>query len=164
MGSSKCGSGIKVNDTVAMFVHGDQLPSQVLCTTPCRAPEKYYFEIEITKTHVGAINIGLSSDKSNFNYRCGYDRHGWSYSVFSGTIYHSNTWKEYTYPAKVGDRIGIAVDMQKKCVLFFKNGQNQGVAISHYDSDIPNELYPSVSLADVGDLVSIVRNPVVPNF
>jgi len=162
----KCGPGIRITEggrVVQFEGNNTGSPAQVLGTTTCVIPEKYYFEVEITLTFGRSINVGISGKNPTISKRCGFDDNGWSYSLFSGTIYHENLWKRYSQPGGIGTRIGIGIDMQLKKVHFFLNGEDQGIAVTASDG-LPNEVYPSLSIGQVGDVVSIIQNPLIPKF
>jgi len=163
--STRCGSGIHTfhNNRAAVF-QADYYPScQVLCTRPCNGQEKYYIEMEIVHSTRGAINIGVSRKNADVEHRCGQDLDGWSLSLFSGTLFHNQAWAPQSRPAlyNPGTRIGMGIDMKKRTISFFCNGVNQGLLLGGIPAD---ELYPSLSLGDVGDCVAIVPNPRIPKF
>jgi len=162
----KCGKGIHTfhNNRAALFQSPTSEPCQVLCSTPCTGEEKYYFEMEIVHTLRGAINIGVSLRNADVEHRCGFDGNGWSFSLFSGTLFHDQAWASQEGYAKPmfgkGSRIGMGIDMRRRTITFFFNGCNQGVFVDN----IPSEVYPSVSLGDVGDCITILPTPSIPNF
>lgn len=89
-----------------LHVQGAQLskvkntkPCQSFCSstgndvaTPCKAPKDYYVEFKVLSSDM-AINIGVSEACSNKDKRCGFDKHGWSFSLYSGAIYHKDRWQ-----------------------------------------------------------------------
>jgi len=162
----RCGSGIHTfhNNRAAVFQAASYQACQVLCTRPCIGEEKYYIEFEVIHTIRRAINIGVSGKNADVEHRCGFDNNGWSFSLFSGAVFHDQAWATYTVQNNLligpGIRIGMGINMRKRTVTLFFNGINHGVAAA----GIPQEVYPSVSLGDVGDCVAIVPNPIIPKF
>jgi len=161
----KCGSGIELLgfNKVAKFdeasANSNSTACQVLCKQPCIYPERYYFELEVIASCRGSLNIGLSGTASangleagvDLEHRCGFDRRGFSYSLFSKTIFHNNDWIECENQTSVmdiddndkgaavesesdsdiemnpvivgvGTRIGMGVDMNRKTLSFFRDG------------------------------------------
>jgi len=163
----RCGVGIHTfhNSRAAVFQAASYPSCQVLCSRPCIGEEKFYIEFEVIHTTSGAINIGISGRNADVEHRCGFDNNGWSFSLFSGTLFHDQAWacqavshnKTLIAP---NTRIGMGINMKKRNITFFFNGVNQGVAVDC----IPDEVYPSVSLGDVGDCVAIIPNPIIPKF
>jgi len=162
----RCGTGIHTfhNNRAALFQASSYPSCQVLCTRPCIGEEKYYIEMEIVYTTRGAINIGVSGKHSNVEHRCGHDNNSWSLSLFSGALFHDQVWAPQAgqpTPFGAGTRIGMGINMKKRTITFFYNGINQGLVLA----GIPiNEIYPSLSLGDVGDCVAIVPHPAIPKF
>jgi len=161
----RCGSGIHTfhNKKAAVFQASHFPSSQVLCTRPCIGEEKYYIEMEIIHTTRGAINIGVSGKKADVEHRCGHDNNGWSLSLFSGSLFHDQAWAPQAGGPTLfspGTRIGMGVNMKKRTITFFYNGVIQSLVLT----GIPNEIYPSLSLGDVGDCIVIVPYPVIPKF
>jgi len=164
---NRCGKGIHTfhNNRAAVFQASNYAACQVLCSKSCVRDERYYFEVEIIHTVRGAINVGISSQNVDLERRCGFDGNGWSFSLYSGTLFHQNTWanrSSYSGPLLgAGSRIGMAIDMRNRRIIFFFNGIiSQGVVLER----IPSEVFPSVSLGDVGDCVAIIPNPIIPKF
>eukprot|EP01118_Nematostelium_gracile_P010494 TRINITY_DN3621_c0_g1_i2.p2 TRINITY_DN3621_c0_g1~~TRINITY_DN3621_c0_g1_i2.p2 ORF type:complete len:120 (-),score=26.72 TRINITY_DN3621_c0_g1_i2:78-437(-) len=110
----------------------------------------------------GAINLGVSTKKGDLKYRCGTDAQGWSLSIYSGKFYHRNNWstEAFRFPISPNMRIGMAIDMIKMRIIFFVNGS----PIGKYLEGLSEEVFPSVSLGEVGDCVVIVPNPIIPKF
>jgi len=162
----RCGSGILTfhNNKAAVFQSPTLEPCQVLCSRPCTGDEKYYFELEIINTLRGAINVGVSLSNADVEHRCGFDNNGWSFSLYSGTLFHDQDWAPqagYKQPVfGKGTRIGMGIDMSRRSITFFFNGVNHGVFVEN----IPTEVYPSVSLGDAGDCIAIVPTPSIPKF
>jgi len=163
-GINRCGKGIHIfhNNRAAVFQAASFPSCQVLCSRPCIGEEKYYIEFEVIHTTRGAINIGISGRNADIEHRCGFDNNGWSFSLFSGTLFHDQTWGKAVCHNLITPniRIGMGIDMKKRNITFFLNSISQGVAVDC----IPDEVYPSVSLGDVGDCVAIVPNPFIPQF
>jgi len=164
--SQRCGHGIHTfhNNRAAVFQCAYYQSCQVLCSRPCIGEEKYYIEMEIIHTTRGAINVGVSGRNADIQHRCGHDNNGWSLSLFSGSLFHDQAWVPQAGCSTVlcpGTRIGMGIDMKKKCITFFCNGVNQGLVLSGIPTE---EVYPSLSLGDFGDCVAIVPNPVIPKF
>jgi len=163
-----CGIGIYGDSNKVAVFHSMDNDRQVLCSTPCVTPERYYIEFRITYTQRGALNIGLATANANKKQRCGCDGNGWSLSLYRGELFHQNNWRPFTSKMETGDRVGMAVDMKKKEVYFFCNGFNLGLAFSAYNlaasETFPDELFPSVSFGDAGDCVTIIENPPIPDF
>jgi len=165
--SKRCGTGIHTfhNNRAAVFQAASYQACQVLCSRPCIGEEKYYIEIEVIHTNRGAINIGVSGRNADVEHRCGFDNNGWSFSLFSGTMFHSRGWlpqqTECSNPSICsGVRIGMGINMKKGTITFFFNGVHQGTAVD----GLPAEVFPSISLGDVGDCVAIVPTPMIPKF
>jgi len=162
----RCGPGIHTfhGNKAAVFQAACYQSCQVLCSRPCIGEEKFYIELEVIHTTRGAINIGVSGKNADVEHRCGFDNNGWSFSLFSGAVFHDQTWATHSTQNNLsigrGARIGMGINMRKRTVILFLNGINQGVAAT----GLPHEVYPSVSLGDVGDCVAIVTNPIIPKF
>jgi len=161
--SLKKGRGIHTfhEQKAITFEGGDA--SQVLCTQPCKLGEKYYIEIEIVRSQRGAINLGVSTKAADFHHRSGFDDQGWSFSLFSGSFYHRNSWTSAgmsPFAIKAESRIGMGVDMIHKRITFFINGSQLGF----YLHGISEQVFPSVSLGNVGDCVVIVPTSNIPKF
>jgi len=162
---TRCGKGIHTfhNNRAAVFHCPAFEPCQVLCSRTCLGEEKYYFEVEIVNSLRGAINIGVSLKNSDVEHRCGFDNNGWSFSLFSGALFHGQSWAPQASARPIfgrGSRVGMGVDMNKRTITFFFNGVNQGVFVDN----IPDYVVPSISLGDVGDCVVIVPTTTVPKF
>jgi len=162
--NKRCGKGIQTfHENRAAFFHSSNFSAgQVLVSRPCCGEERFYFELEIIHTTRGAINVGVSNKYTDVEHRCGYDENGWSLSLFSGTFFHDRSWasqKDSSY-FWAGTKIGMGIDMRKRTITFFFNGTNQGIGLVGF----PSEIYPSVSLGDVGDCIAIVTNPSIPPF
>lgn len=144
--NSRCGPGVKlINDYTITFDESESVgPSQVLCENQCIENERYYFEVIILNTkgiyHLKfnftikfltnslgrSINIGITSQPTNLHRRCGTDDQGWSYSLFSGTVYHNGNWTPYGPAGGTGTRVGVAIDLSKNSVFFFINNKRYG--------------------------------------
>jgi len=164
---AKCGQGIHTfhNNRAAVFASSTFPACQVLCTRPCSGLERFYIEVEIVHTTRGAINVGVSRRNADAEHRCGFDNNGWSFSLFSGAMFHDQGWAPQAggntkSVLGTGTRIGMGINMRKRCINLFFNGINQGVFVE----GIPSEVYPSVSIGDVGDCVVIIPNPAIPKF
>jgi len=162
----RCGPGIHTfhNNRAAVFQASFHPSCQVLSSRPCIGQEKFYIEFEIIHTTRGAINIGVSGKNADVKHRCGFDNNGWSLSLFSGMLFHGQSWETQGGSGQsmlsAGTRIGMGIDMRKRNLTFFVNRLNQGVVFQ----GLPDEVYPSLSLGDVGDCVAIIPNPVIPKF
>lgn len=66
--------------------------------------------------------------------------------------------KKYSNAAKNGDIVGMWIDMINKRLIFFRNGQCLGVAVEN----LPDEVYPSVSLGRADEKILLIENPIMP--
>jgi hypothetical protein len=164
--SNRCGKGIHTfhNNQAAVFHAHTFQPCQVLVKTPCTGKEKYYIEFEVVHSSRGAINVGVSGKHADVENRCGCDNNGWSFSLFSGALFHNQCWAPQTGCSQPllskGTRIGMGLDMGRRTITFFINNINYGVVVEN----LPDYVFPSISLGDVGDCVVIVPPPCIPKF
>jgi len=108
-------------------------------------------------TSTANIMIGVCEKNQKLNAYIGQSNtaKGWSYyGATTGYTYHDGKSNaQYGQKMKEGDIIGVTLDMDEGTLSFSRNGEDLGVAFS--TGLLGHELYPAVSLYDVGDRVRI---------
>nr|WP_246582690.1 SPRY domain-containing protein [Clostridium mobile] len=89
---------------------------------------KYYMECKIVD--VGAMVLGIANKQSSLSWLVNgqFGNDARAYSCLNATKYPEN--KPYGDKIISGEIIGMAVDLDKKIVEFFKNGMSMGVAFN----------------------------------
>jgi len=107
-------------------------------------------------TNTCNIMIGVCEKNQNLAYYIGQDTavNGWAYYGCNGYLYHGGGSKQYGTKLKQGDIITVELDLDNGTVTFAKNGSSFGIAFSTGLED--KEVFPAVSLYDMGDSVSFV--------
>ncbi|MCR8641569.1 SPRY domain-containing protein [Paenibacillus sp. N1-5-1-14] len=101
---------------------------------------KWYWEV---KWNAGAISsiIGVANKTYNINTGMNTDLNVRSYAGNGGFKYPENT--KYADGWLIGDVIGVALDLDKYSLTFYKNGVNMG--ISHTNLNVLGEVFPMIS-------------------
>jgi len=100
--------------------------------------------------------VGVCEKGQNLAFYVGQDAttNGWAYYGCNGYVFHGGGSKQYGQKLKQGDIITVELDIDSGTVSFAKNGSSFGIA---YSSGLEGlELFPAVSLYDIGDCVSIL--------
>jgi hypothetical protein len=78
---------------------------------------------------------------------------GWAFYCHGGSVYHNKVSTNFSTPPKVGDEIGVSIDLDKKILEFYKNSEYLGTGFN----DVQGPLKFAVSLYNEND--SITYNP-----
>ena len=105
---------------------------------------KWYYEVEICgETVKGFPQIGWADARfrggDGQNEGVGDDSHSWAVDGERVKCWHKEMRdpllsrtkadnKDYGKPWKIGDRVGCAVDLENNAIIFYVNGESQGVA------------------------------------
>ena len=99
---------------------------------------KYYVEFTVGAIGNGTF-YGVALDpRQNLNH-LGATETSWGY-LHNGNKYNNNSSSSYGASFTAGDTIGIALDMDARTLVFYKNGVSQGIAYSSLPSE-PNDTY-----------------------
>ena len=117
----------------------------------------FYFEIEVERNgeNRGAIAIGLSPASSFTEDHPGLAPNSFGYDS-DGYVY-CDTEKYYVGEEfEVGDIVGCYADFTRKVVYFTKNGFIVSEPVNNITKNLvslPENLYPTIGMSSVGDLV-----------
>jgi hypothetical protein len=102
---------------------------------------RHYWAIQVggDETYVGVARKEMSQLDNYLG--CDANSWAWNYSGYISTQASTSVNTSYGGSFGRGDIIGIALDMNKKTLSFYKNGQDMGVAFSNLPSV---KLYPAV--------------------
>lgn len=154
-----CNSSLDVDDNLKTVTASDRSKYvwRTALGTRCMKSGVHKWEVVIEKTTSTCnIMIGVCEQHQQLTaYPGGADHNaaGWSYyGCAPGYVYHNSRNKDYGEPFRIGDVIGVVLDMDEGTLSFSKNGSDFGIAFS--TELLGKELYPAISLYDIGDRVS----------
>lgn len=139
---SNMGAGIEISDDLLSV---SLAPSASVRATNGLRVGKWYWEVTLDSASVIAHMIGISSKSLSMN---GFIHGGLSrlYYANSGNTYPLNL--KYGSALKVGDTLGLALDLDNGTLTYYKNGLSLGVA---FDDILDlGEVYPSLSTGSSG--------------
>lgn len=106
-----------------------------------------------------SVLIGLAVDRSDYyvDDYCGF----WGYVLSDAKIVSENSTKNYGKRCKMGDRVGMKVEVKDKKVevTYYLNGENLGVAFDSLEIDT---YYPSVVVHYECTKVRLIEKAIVP--
>lgn len=128
---------------------------------------KYYYEVSLESQEL--FQIGIANNKMVFNVDgineqgCGDDKFSWSVDLYRLKSWHNGAPRNYAPKNqkqwKIADRIGVGLDLSKKCIEFFFNGTSMGIAYSILNSDNDAIYMPCISLSHHNDSQRLDINP-----
>lgn len=145
-------------------------------TSPPLTSGVHRWEVFIEKcTSTCNMMIGVSEKNHPVNMFVGMSPNSWAFYGCNGYIYHAGVSKSYGTRLRQGDSLIVELDMKLGSISFSKAGSSFGLGMflpdgqsnlsDHCLSYFPaynglegKTLYPSISLYDLGDSVSIVSS------
>ena len=119
---------------------------------------KWYYEVHLIQTQCGQMGWGLHSQAchSAGGLGTGDCRKGWAYDG-----YRSRKWnkEDAAYGRKwaANDTIGFAIDLDKRTMNFYLNGEDMGIAYRDFEF-MPEGISPSMTIQSSGKFL-YVSNP-----
>ena len=84
---------------------------------------------------------------------------GWCFSCHNGNLLHYDQGSEYSSKLpRVGDRVGLLVDMKARTLEIFVNSVGQGVMVK----GLPDTLYYVVDAGDKGQAIRVLPDAPIP--
>lgn len=113
---------------------------------------KWYWEVYIDGPSMdyGGIGITTSTKEMQSAYTFGYFNFEYAYLI-NGTKCNNYKTSAYGTKLKVGDMLGIALDLDNHTISFYLNGVNLGVAYSNLPSEI---FYPGFNIYTSGKKIT----------
>eukprot|EP01027_Heterolobosea_sp_BB2_P004370 GEZU01006667.1.p1 GENE.GEZU01006667.1~~GEZU01006667.1.p1 ORF type:complete len:108 (-),score=20.11 GEZU01006667.1:87-410(-) len=96
--------------------------------------------------------VGVADTSTcDLNTFASHNPRGWCWYASDGTKYHSSSSRGYSTPFKVGDTVGVLLDLDEGTLTFYLNGESKGVAYN----DLTGKLRAAVTLYSAGDEVTL---------
>eukprot|EP00466_Bigelowiella_natans_P011438 jgi/Bigna1/140095/aug1.54_g14803 len=95
---------------------------------------KWYFEVQIIAPGKNCFRVGIAAKNFHPRDHFGAGQHGatWVYDAMRGIKMNDGSSKSYGAKCKVGDVIGVRLDMTRHTLRFYLNSQDLGVAFEDF--------------------------------
>jgi hypothetical protein len=139
--------------------------SYTLTTTGTELTEgRHYWEVELLSEYMGSIMIGISRPNLNptgsYNHRNSTD--SWFMYAYSGCLFGNG--KDHNDdeagPYKLGDRVGVLLDLNDGSLRFFKNGVQHGPGYAA--GSVAGPVVAALQMANRGNSVRLLPNAEAP--